>query len=430
MNMRPMQQIDPVGGLARVLEEQTGNLVFSPGSVIFEEGESNETAYLIERGHVRIVQNLLAGPALLGILGPGEVFGEMAPIDRQQRSASAIAVDEVEVVPISAENLQRAMEKSHPVVNLLLRVMLARLRTTQSEDNNPAMDLMTRATAKFREDTREDFERARKAAVSRIETESNLKDALRRREFELHFQPIINVADKRLLGFEALIRWLSPDQGLVSPFDFIPLAEETGMIVPIGLWVVEHACHWLQRFNVRHGKTRHGDKPLFMCANVSGRQLENAQDVEDLAGAINHCGVDPSLIKLEITEGVLMENPQLARQSLEKLRQLGLSLAIDDFGTGYSSLSYLHRFPLDTLKIDRSFVNTMSKEEGSLQVVQGIIGLAVALQLDTVGEGVESEADLQLLKTLGCDMAQGYFFAKPLPSDDALAFVDDYRGGK
>jgi len=410
--------------LAKILGEHLSTITYTNGSVVFQEGDAEGHAYLIESGLVEISRLVNGEKITLGKLGPGEVFGEMACLGDHERSATATVLCDTEVMPISAEHLQKLVNQTHPLVNLLLRLLLNRFRVTQ---NQALFGSQGDGSANGAASTKHDdvLEVARAQAINRISFEKALREALQRREFELHFQPVVNLRDCSIAGFEALIRWFSADRGLVNPHDFIGIAEETGLIVPIGLWVVENALHHLARFNARYRKLFPGAPPLFMSANVSGRQLQSPSDVDILAAIIRNVGVDPGSIKLEITEAVLMSNPEVARAALQKLKDLGLKLAIDDFGTGYSSLSYLHRFQIDTLKIDRSFVNRMLSDKESSQIVNSIIGLARSLNMDIIAEGVESPEEMARLQELGCSLAQGFLFSQPVPANRAMEMLEN-----
>jgi diguanylate cyclase (GGDEF)-like protein len=256
-------------------------------------------------------------------------------------------------------------------------------------------------------------------AVTLLRLESDLRRALEKDEFCVYYQPIISLASGELHGFEALVRWQQPERGIVSPSDFIPLAEETGLILPIGLCVLRDACLQLRKWQQYSWSNR----DLIMSVNLSGKQLEQPDLIERIEEVLHESQINPWHLKLEITETVVMENPELAAVTLAKLRSLGVRLSIDDFGTGYSSLSYLNRFPVDTLKIDRSFVSSMNEADENLQIVKTIITLAGNLGMQVVAEGVETEAQLDQLRSLKCQYAQGFLFATPLEVVDADLFV-------
>ena len=238
-------------------------------------------------------------------------------------------------------------------------------------------------------------------------------------EFWLQYQPIVSLKTNRIMGFEALIRWNHPERGLISPADFIPLAEETGLIVPIGQWVLRQACHQL---SVWH-QLISSPCPLIVSVNLSSRQFVQPDLVDQISQILQETNLNPRYLKLEITESVVMENAEVATTMLQQLKSLGIQLAIDDFGTGYSSLSYLHRFPIDTLKIDRSFINRIDIDGENLELVRTIVTLAWNLGMDIIAEGVETAKQLAQLKALKCEYAQGYFFARPLNCEAATALV-------
>ncbi|NJK73265.1 MAG: EAL domain-containing protein [Richelia sp. CSU_2_1] len=258
-------------------------------------------------------------------------------------------------------------------------------------------------------------------AVERLQLETDLRMALKRREFLLHYQPFVCLTSGRIIGFEALVRWLHPERGLVSPVKFIPVAEETGAIVPLGEWVLEEACRQLRLWEGMFDF----DRPLIMSVNLSGKQFSQPDLVQRIQAILSMTGLSAQSLKLEITESVVMDDVESAIAVLKHMKALNVKLGIDDFGTGYSSLSYLSRFPTDTLKVDKSFVGRMELEsEGeNVAIVRTIVTLAHALGMDVIAEGVETAAQLARLRSIGCEYGQGYFFAKPLPSDDATALM-------
>ncbi|HKZ03316.1 MAG TPA: EAL domain-containing protein [Pyrinomonadaceae bacterium] len=255
-------------------------------------------------------------------------------------------------------------------------------------------------------------------AIKLLQLETDLRRALEREEFLVAYQPIMSLETGALRGFEALIRWHHPEHGLVSPMDFIPVAEETGMIVQIGEWVLSEACQQMRKWQLIFPS----DPPIFMSVNLSVRQFSQLDLIEKVVSILDETKLAPTSLKLEITESAVMENVENAINMLNQLRALGVQLAMDDFGTGYSSLSYLHRFPINTLKIDRSFITRMAENNENAEIVRTISGLAQNLGMDVVAEGVETSEQLEILKGLGCQYGQGYFFSKPLDALSAEAF--------
>ena len=255
------------------------------------------------------------------------------------------------------------------------------------------------------------------AALERLKIEHSLRQALAREEFCVHYQPIIEIASGQVSAFEALVRWEHPEMGMVPPGNFIGIAEETGLIQPIGEWVFWTACRQLAEFNTA------GFRGLKMCINISAMQLRNGNLPILARGAIEAFGLEPETLVFEITESVAMQKPEETARILQQLSEMGVGLAIDDFGTGYSSLSYLRMFPIDHLKLDRSFVQEIGKGPGSSVICDATIGLAHNLGLKLVAEGVETQAQYDYLQQEGCDLIQGYLFSRPIPATDALVFI-------
>lgn len=259
-------------------------------------------------------------------------------------------------------------------------------------------------------------------ALSRLAGESDLRRAIDQGELRLHYQPKIPLTSQRgPIGMEALVRWQHPQRGLIAPGEFLPLAEETGLIMDVGRWVLQEACRQGGRWRE---SSIHGE-PLTVCVNLSARQFLGGQLVREVEEALRGADLPPERLMVEITESVMMQDVESAAATLRTLRSQGIEVAIDDFGVGYSSLSYLHNFPVDCLKIDRSFVATLESATRTRSLVQGIISLGHALGLTVVAEGVETLEQLTILRTMGCDKAQGYLFARPLPADEAAVAVAD-----
>ena len=260
-------------------------------------------------------------------------------------------------------------------------------------------------------------------AVQQLQIERDLRRAVERHEMRVHYQPIVSLATGRIGGFEALVRWTHPERGPISPGDFIPIAEETGLIVPLGRWVLRQACMELATWQRKLGNPR----ACTLSVNLSSKQLNQPDLAHQIAQILVETGVSGDQLQLEITESAILEHPDAAKTILLKLKDLGLKLSIDDFGTGYSSLSYLQRFPIDSLKIDRSFVQHLGSDRGGesddARIARTIVMIGRNLGKSVVAEGVETAAQLSLMRSVECDHAQGYFFSKAVDGDSALALM-------
>lgn len=258
-------------------------------------------------------------------------------------------------------------------------------------------------------------------AVALMQFETDLRYAIERNQLRAFFQPIIDLDSLRLKGFESLIRWQHPKRGLVSPLEFIPVSEETGLIVPITLWMLRQSClnlvRWQQKYPFH--------KDLMVSVNLSGKHFADENLVQQVGQILFDTGLDPGCLKLEITESAVMEHPEDVISMLIQLKSLGVQLSIDDFGTGYSSLSYLHRFPMDTLKIDRSFVSAMDEGTENGEIVKTILSLAKTLRMNVIAEGVETIHQLHQLRILGCEFGQGYLFSRPVPVNEVERLLQD-----
>jgi diguanylate cyclase (GGDEF)-like protein/PAS domain S-box-containing protein len=259
-------------------------------------------------------------------------------------------------------------------------------------------------------------------ALQRLELEGELRRALEREEFRLHYQPKVSLKSGEIVAMEALIRWEHPSRGLVSPAQFVPVAEEIDLIAPIGRWALEEACRQARRWQVQFP----GMLPLKVCVNLSARQFQRPGVREEVEAALRESGLHPAALDLEITESVVMEDASATLATLRHLKGLGVNLAIDDFGTGYSSLSYLKRFPVDFLKVDRSIIQDIGEGPKAAAMASALVGLAHSVGARTIAEGVETEAQFVRLREVGYDFAQGYYFAKPLPSQAVGALIVEH----
>ncbi|MGL4377800.1 MAG: putative bifunctional diguanylate cyclase/phosphodiesterase, partial [Microcoleaceae cyanobacterium] len=258
--------------------------------------------------------------------------------------------------------------------------------------------------------------------LDRLQLEADLQEALEKEQFFVKYQPILCLETGKVVSFEALVRWHHPKRGIVSPVDFIPLAEETGIIIPLGKWVLSEACqqlkYWLEQFK--------NYPPMTISVNLSGMQLADPNFLDDVDHILESHSLNGSSLKLEITESILVEKAQENKDLMTQLKKRNIELSIDDFGTGYSSLAYLQTFPIDTLKIDRSFISRLTEKDKNLDITQTIITLAHSLDLDVISEGVETEQQLDILRSLQCEYGQGYLFSPPLHPQDIPKFLAEH----
>ncbi len=335
---------------------------------------------------------------------------------------------DLDAVTGAVEHIRDVLNKPYAVHGAELTIPADMGVSVFPRDSEEAVDLLRNAemalhSVKRKVDERLGFFDAAMsfAVTERMTLERSIKDALKADEFELFFQPQVRLDDYSLVGAEALIRWRHPELGIIAPDKFIPVAEETGLIVPMGTWVLQSACRHLRLWNDM------GITDLRMGVNISGRQFRE-QDLPDIvADAIADVNVDPTQLDLELTESMLMADGEGTLRMLRALANLGVTLSIDDFGTGYSSLAYLKRFPVNTVKIDRAFVRDLDQDEDDRMIANAIISLAHSLSLRTIAEGVESEAQAAFLARHGCDEIQGYLIGRPVPATEFTAFVTSYN---
>lgn len=377
--------------------------VLEAGETLFKEGDPGDSAFVIENGQLEVFRGADGEREVLALLGPGEMIGEMSLLDRLPRSASATARQPTRLRAITSEHLKDKLSSSDPLLRLLLKMVLKRYRAATN-------------TSGMSDDMTADD---RESVVKRLHLEQELEQALENREFQLYFQPIVDLDNYQVAGFEALIRWKSPTRGFVSPAQFMPAVEGSQLIYGVGRWVLEEGCAAIKRLNAI--KRPFSDAPMFMGLNLSGKQLESSMLMDELRNAIKMAGINPSELKLEITESLLMTNLDHAVNILSECQELGAKIAIDDFGTGYSSLSYLNKFPIDTLKVDRSFITPMLTDAGSSKILKAVGGLAHALGMNVVAEGVEDIEHAAALVDMDFEYIQGYVFSKPV--DEAQAAV-------
>ena len=373
------------------------------GQTLFREGDAATTAFLLERGTLRVTAERNGVPMLLGDLHAGALIGEMAVIDDSPRAATAIALEPCVLTAIDRDQFGERLATADPVLRGLLLSQLARYRSVLATvTGNRELPGRLLATQHYSGDARD-----------KIRLESHLREAIDTHSLEMHLQPIVQIAGGGVAGYEALVRWTHPEHGIVSPAEFIALAEETSLIVPIGEYVLHEVCAVLRRLVARGS-----DQVMFVGLNVSGRQIDDPLFVERVVSQARAQAVEPSLVKVEITESLMLDYVKV-EAFIARCHHAGIRVALDDFGTGYSSLSHLHRLNFDTLKLDQAFVRQLD-DPRCLAIVRAIVAMTNALGCDMVAEGVETPAQLACLGELGCQYAQGYVIGKPLPIDSIL----------
>jgi diguanylate cyclase (GGDEF)-like protein len=337
-------------------------------------------------------------------------------------------IDEADAATAVAERLRAVAAQPFQVhgreivTSLSIGIVLSADRYTRAEDMIRDADTAMYRAKRNGKGRCEIFDTSMlEAAQERLRLETDLRHALERQEFELHYQPIVSLAAGRVAGFEALIRWRHPERGLIPPADFISIAEDSGLIVPMGIWVLREACTQLQAW-----ERDCGVQGIVINVNLSARQCMHPDLLKDVARILAETKCPAEQVKLEITEGVVLENSDNVSKVLHDLRALGVQLGLDDFGMGYSALSYLQRFPFQTIKIDRTFVSGM-KETGNTEIIRAIVSMASGLDMNVTAEGIETADQVRRLQDLACEFGQGYYFHRPLSARDAGAMLSAPR---
>ncbi len=373
------------------------------GTLIFSEGDAPTTAFLIETGQVEISTFQNGEHLVLSHLGPGDLLGEMAVIDDAPRTATAIAMADCMLFPIDSAQITERLSKTDPIIRSLMEGQLKRYRGllaamqgkrgAPSEGETPSAQL----------------------GVGKIRLETHLREALANDGLDVRYQPLLHVASGKIAGYEALVRWTHPERGPISPMEFVALAEETSLIVPIGEYVFDTACKAVSRF-IAAG----ADPKPFIAVNVSARQLAHPGLIDRIVARVDAAGLPRGSLKVEITESQALDYEQVDKV-ITLCHEHGIKVALDDFGTGYSHLTHLHKLAFDTMKVDQAFTRSMLEDPRSMAIVEAIVRMGKAIGADIVVEGIETEAMLQALRDLGCDYAQGYLIGKPQTLDELLA---------
>lgn len=378
---------------------------FACGEIIFKKGDEGDSAFLVESGQVEICDP--DSGDILASFGQGELIGEIALIDQHPRTATAKALQASVLIEVRRDLVEQLLVDTDPIIRHLLMVVLRRFR-------NSLMPMPFVNSAKSSEQALVE-DSLQQIASKKIALLQDLSVALKANQFALYYQPIHRLRDMQLAGFEALIRWKHPTLGLVPPLDFLSLAEETGLIRDIGLWVLWRACQdWPQL-----RKLTSTEKP-FVSVNVSAVQLRDGQFADAAIGVQSSSQIAPNEIKIELTESTLIQCRANAQRQLQMLTEFGNSIALDDYGTGFSSMENLQNYQFHTLKLDQQFIRKIQESSLSFQLVLSTLDMTRTLQIDSVGEGIETPEVARILGEMGCEYGQGYLFGKPAPLEQLL----------
>jgi diguanylate cyclase len=395
---------------------------FQAGEIVFTEGSPADKAYVIESGMVQIFVGNDEETIQLNTLGPGDIFGEMGLIDAFPRSASAKALSLCRCIVVSAAQIAERIESSPPMVKMLMSMSLHRNRAYNAYFKNHLGAPETRFADSVTLERDYTKNQQYQKILDDIKLESELQSAIQGNELQLHYQPLFDLTCRKLVGFEALLRWQHQTRGMVPPSQFIQLAEETSLIVPIGFWIVEQACVDLQRFQAQLRLAQRPTQDLFISVNISVRQFQEPNFLGRLLDLTQTYQICPRQLKLEVTERIFLDEIE-AIQTISQCRTAGFEVALDDFGTGYSSLNYLERCEIDSLKIDQSFIQKLCTSERARILVGSIIDISNKLGLPTVAEGIETTEQMVALQELGCEVGQGFLFSQPVAFSQALSLL-------
>lgn len=376
------------------------------GAEVFRFGEPGNSAYVVESGRVEV---LAADGRPLAQLGVGALFGEVALLDQQARTATVRALESTTLLRIERDHVQSLLKRADPVIRHLLSLLLARFRSAYP-------GAMTAPAPGSQAPDQE-------AALRTLMLTRDLDYGLAHGQLELFYQPLIGFAQRNLLGFEALVRWRHPVLGMIMPMEFIGMAEKTGLIHQLGQWVLQQAlADWAQLRSFCHPAA---GLPAFISVNLSAPELSAPAIVAQVRDLLNRYDIPSRELKIELTETVIIEDREAVGNVLEQLSALGVAIALDDFGTGYAGLDTVKSLPIACLKIDKTFVQDIGQSLRSYEIVQSAIQLALSLGLTTIAEGIEDEDTANRLSEMGCGVAQGYHFARPMLLADVAGWLAD-----
>lgn len=385
---------------------------------VFSTGDPGEDAFVIEQGCVEVLVGTSSDLRRVAVLAEGAMFGEVALLDRQPRTATVRALVPTTLVRINRSHVEELLGRADPVIQYLLNLLLERFRGSRPDASKPKTS--TSVAPKGPSGTAGAID-LHAAAVRTLSLAHDLSDAIEGGQLVLFYQPIVALQERQRVGYEALVRWQHPRLGLISPDEFIPLAEKTGLIHGIGQWVLYQAAHDWRQLRILCNEVQ-GRAP-FMSVNLSAPELSADGIVERIQQRTAAQGMAPGELRIELTETIIISNLGHVTRSVQALRDLGIGIALDDFGTGYAGLDYLQTLPFSSLKIDKTFVQQMHTAERSFQIVRSALELSRTLGLTTVAEGIEDAETADELQTQGCTYAQGYHFGRPLPLSQALTWT-------
>ncbi|MDZ7936762.1 MAG: EAL domain-containing protein [Rhodoferax sp.] len=381
--------------------------------VVFHTGEYGDAAYVIESGCVEVLVGPADAPKRVAVMTVGAMFGEVALLDRQARTATVRTLMPTRLVRIDRPHVEELLARADPVIQYLLRLMLERFRNSSAMSSTAPADVPATDTPGKAE--------LHSLAVHTLSLAHDLADAIASDQLVLHYQPIILLQGNVTVGFEALVRWQHPQLGMISPDEFIPLAEKTGLVHRIGAWVLQRAVQdWPALRTWCEGSGAH--RP-FMSVNLSAPELSAPGIVRSVQDCLTEHNMPAQELRIELTETVIVSSLDAVSSAIHALRDLGVGIALDDFGTGYAGLGYLQTLPFSCLKIDKTFVQQMHASQRSFHIVKSALELSRQLELSTVAEGIEDEATANALRDMGCTYAQGFFFARPMPVSAMAAWA-------
>jgi EAL domain-containing protein (putative c-di-GMP-specific phosphodiesterase class I) len=377
-----------------------------PGEILYRQGDASDCAWLIERGAIELHSQQGRRSVVHATLGPGELIGELGMLDGQPRSATATARGETQLLAIDHDQFLERLESGDPIVRTLVLSLLRRTRAILASLPNdhvvPAEDLATESTEE-------------RAGLDKIRLEARLRDALDTRTLEVRYQPIYDIVEDRVGGYEALVRWQLPDRGAVSPAEFIKLAEETSLIVPVGQYVLDRVIEVLVALRDA------GTTPLpSIAVNLSARQLVEPGMARQIVARIERAQLPPGTLKLEVTESRMLDYGPV-NAVMQHCREHGIPFALDDFGTGYSNLTHLHKLDFEFVKVDQAFARHMFDSQRAMSIVDAIVAMAHGIGASVVMEGVETHDQLQRLRAMGVRYAQGYLIGQAQPASAVLS---------